>query len=65
MVIGVVTAEDTAGAAAVVTALRDRQPELLIAVGGRHGREVSDAAAYLPEPVVDAVADLLRLLWLA
>ncbi len=33
-VIGVSTAEDVAGAAAVVAALRDRHPDLLIAVGG-------------------------------
>ncbi len=62
VVIGVATAEDVAGAAAVVAALRDRQPELLIAVGGRHSRDLSDASAHLPDPLVDAVAHLRRLL---
>ena len=64
-VIGVMTAEDMAGAAAVVRALRDRQPELLIAVGGRHSRELSGGSAHLPEPLVDAVMDLRRLLRLS
>ena len=64
-VIGVPTAEDVAGAAAVVAALRDRHPHLLIAVGGRHSRELSDASAHLPDPLVDAVTDLRRLLQLS
>ena len=64
-VIGVPTAEDGAGAAAVVAALRDRHPHLLIAVGGRHSRELSDASAHLPDPLVDAVTDLRRLLQLS
>ncbi|MEP7040414.1 MAG: MerR family transcriptional regulator [Chloroflexota bacterium] len=64
-VIGVMTAEDVAGAAAVITALRDRQPDVLIAVGGRHGRELSDASAHLPDPLVDAVEALQRLLQLS
>ena len=64
-VIGVSTAEDVAGAAAVVAALRDRHPELLIAVGGRHNRELSGVSAHLPEPLVDAVTDLRRLLRLS
>ena len=65
VVIGVMTAEDVAGGAAVITALRDRQPELLIAVGGMHSRELSDASAYLPDPVVDAVTAMRRLLELS
>ena len=64
-VIGVVTAEDKANAAAVVTALRDRYPDLVIAVGGRHSRELPDGSARLPAPLVDAVADLRRLLQLS
>jgi len=59
------TAEDVAGAAAVIIALRDRQPDLLIAIGGRHSRELSDASAHLPDPLVDAVKDLQRLLQLS
>ncbi len=64
-VIGVMTAEDVAGAAAVITALRDLHPDLLIAVGGRHTRELSDASAHLPDPLVDAVEALQRLLQLS
>ena len=64
-VIGVVMAEDMLGAATVVTALRDRHPDLIIAVGGRHSRELSDASAHLPAPLVDAVADLRRMLQLS
>ena len=65
VVIGVVMAEDMLGAAAVVTALRDRHPDLLIAVGGRHSGELTGVSAHLPEPLVDAVTDLRRLLQLS
>ena len=64
-VIGVVMAEDMLGAAAVVKALRDRHPDLLIAVGGRYSRELWGVSAHLPEPLVDAVTDLRRLLRLS
>ncbi len=64
-VIGAMTAEDIAGAIAVITALRDRHPDLLIAVGGGHSRELSDASAHLPDPLVDAVKELQRLLQLS
>lgn len=64
-VLGVPTADDMPGAAAVVTALRDRHPDLLITVGGRFSRDLSGVSAHLPEPLVDAVADVRRLLQLS
>ena len=57
--------KDVAGAAAVIAALRYLHPHLLIAVGGKHSRELSDASAQSPAPLVDAVADLRRLLQLS
>ena len=58
-VIGVGMTEDIPGAASVIAGLRERHPDLTIAVGGRHGAELLDGSiVLLPDPIVDAVSVL-------